>query len=548
MIPDNAPSHATASTATATASTTSHDPTTHPVQHGQSIGRDLVLLVLALGCVGLYVLTAGGGFPLDDSWIHQVYGRNLAQTGQWAFVPDVPSAASTSPLYTVLLAVGYALGLPYTLWTHLIGALALGGMAMLAARLAELLWAVFYPAGRTGAKWRGRVGLATGTAVVLTWQLIWAGAAGMETPLFAMLTLAVMWLALCLTVPTAITGAIFGVVGALCILARPEGALIVGLAGLAVVIAHHGTRNARLRWMALMRWVIGGAVGGLITLAPYLALNLSLTGGLLPNTAGAKFAQHLPLLAQPYPVRLADMLLPLLVGGQVMLIPGAVFYLISAGRRWNRRTMLHLLPVLWCFGLVALYAARLPASYQHGRYVLPALPSLMLVGVVGAAMLLHTVRANLFGRVFSRALAAAAGLLLLVFALTLGLSAYQRDVTIINQEMVAAAHWIDANIPPDELLAIHDIGAVGYFTPRPMLDIAGLLTPDIVPLIGKPDALWAYMEQHGARYLMAFPDQIPGNDRDDPRLCEVFNTGGRASIAAGGGNMAVYRLDWSGGC
>ena len=505
--------------------------------------RDLFLLLLAGICVGLYVISTSGGFPLDDSWIHQVYGRNLAQTGQWAFVPGVPSAASTSPLYTVLLAAGYALNVPYALWTHLIGMLSLGLMGMLAARLAELIWTAFYPVGITGANWRTRVGLAAGTAVVLTWQLVWAGAAGMETPLFAMLTLAVMWLALRLTVPSAASAVIFGIAGALCILARPEGSLIVGLTGLAVLIAHRGTSSALLRWM------IGGAVGGLVTLAPYLLLNLSLTGGLLPNTAGAKFAQHAPLLTQPYPMRLLQMTQPLLVGGQVMLVPGMVFYVIAAVRGWHRRAaLLYLLPVLWCVGLIALYAARLPASYQHGRYVLPALPSLMLIGVIGTAMLLHALRANLLGRVLSRGLAVAAALLIVVFTFTLGRSAYQRDVTIINQEMVAAAHWIDANIPSDDLLAIHDIGAVGYFSPRPMLDIAGLLTPEIVPLIGDPDALWTYMEQHGARYLMAFPDQVPGGDPDDPRLCEVYNTGGQASIDAGGGNMAVYRLDWSGGC
>ena len=53
-------------------------------------------LTVALAMVVLYVATGGGGFPLDDSWIHQTYARNLAQTGQWAFVPGVPSAASTS--------------------------------------------------------------------------------------------------------------------------------------------------------------------------------------------------------------------------------------------------------------------------------------------------------------------------------------------------------------------------------------------------------------------------------------------------------------------
>ena len=56
------------------------------------------MFLLALLLVTIYVLAAGGSFPLDDSWIHQTYGRNLALNGEWAFLPGKPSAASTSPL------------------------------------------------------------------------------------------------------------------------------------------------------------------------------------------------------------------------------------------------------------------------------------------------------------------------------------------------------------------------------------------------------------------------------------------------------------------
>ncbi|HEX2907647.1 MAG TPA: hypothetical protein VHO69_12335, partial [Phototrophicaceae bacterium] len=125
--------------------------------------RDGLLLVAALFSVVLFVRAANGGFPLDDSWIHQVYGRNLAQTGQWAFVPGIPSAASTSPLYTVLLALGYALHVPYTLWTHTLGALALWLAGVFGARLADRL----LPENRA-------IGLVTGLALVLAWHLIWA--------------------------------------------------------------------------------------------------------------------------------------------------------------------------------------------------------------------------------------------------------------------------------------------------------------------------------------------------------------------------------------
>ena len=99
--------------------------------------RDIIFLIIAGLLVGLYVVLAGGGFPLDDSWIHQTYARNLAQNGEWAFIPGEPSAASTSPLYTVVLAIGYMLGIPYALWAHLLGVLALGVMAILFSRMVE---------------------------------------------------------------------------------------------------------------------------------------------------------------------------------------------------------------------------------------------------------------------------------------------------------------------------------------------------------------------------------------------------------------------------
>lgn len=57
--------------------------------------------VIALLATGLYIAAAyyGGlrGFPLDDAWIHQTYARNLAQSGQLAYLPGQPSAGSTSP-------------------------------------------------------------------------------------------------------------------------------------------------------------------------------------------------------------------------------------------------------------------------------------------------------------------------------------------------------------------------------------------------------------------------------------------------------------------
>jgi len=578
---------------------------------------DLVFLIAAVLSVVLYVRTADGGFPLDDSWIHQVYGRNLAQTGEWAFVPDVPSAASTSPLYTVLLSIGYRLNVPFQLWTHGLGLLALWVSGMVGARLGETLVTPRAKATRLeeikptkGAEENSTnapinlstyaglrknipyVGMVSGLAVVLAWHLIWAASSGMETMLFSMWTLVLLSVAsyqlpVASGQPLAVSkestsppsplsklergniptpnpspnmgrgniptpnpspnmgrGVLFGVVAALATVTRPEGIVLAGLIGLTMLVV-----RPQGSWRGFMLWTIGAAVGFGVVIAPYLVLNLQLTGGLLPDTAAAKQAENAPLLAVSYPGRIINMLFPLVAGGQVLLLPGMVYYVLWVLRRLrqDRSALFDLVPLAWALALIGLYAARLPAPYQHGRYVIPALPALLVIGVVGLLVWMRE-RNTLADRVITRAVGISAVLGFIYFAFIAGPVVYRQDVRIIDEEMVASAHWIVANIPPDELLAIHDIGAVGYFAPRPIIDLAGLVSPEIVPFITEEEPLWNWMQERDARYLMAFPDQIPGDNVNDRRLCPIFTTGGKTSPAAGGPNMAVYKLAWDGVC
>lgn len=503
---------------------------------------DLVLLALAGGLVLLYVLTAGWGFPLDDSWIHQTYGRNLAQYGEWAFIPGIPSAASTAPLYTLLLAAGYFLGVDYLLWTHLLGALALAAAGILGARMAEKL----LPETRF-------IGIITGAAIIGTWHLIWAAASGMETMLFSTFTLTLLyaaWREIGVGAETNFVvgrrGVIFGVLAALATLTRPEGIMLAGLVGIAMLLA-----RPQGSWTRVAVWSIGAAGGFLICIAPYLLINLQITGGLLPNTAGAKQAQFAPLIAlKSYPQRFSDLLIAVIVGGQVVLLPGVLLFTLLKLRDWrkDRRVVLYLVAPLWSVALIALYAARLPMYSQHGRYVIPALPALIVFGVVGTIWLLLTGQQIMILRVVSRVLTITAALLFAYFGLITGPQTLQRDVQIINEEMVASAYWIRDNLDPAQLLAIHDIGAVGYFASRPIFDLAGLVNPEVIPIINDEEPLWEMMRERGAVYLMAFPDQVPGDDVRDQRLCPIYTTGGTASPNAGGANMTVYALAWDGVC
>lgn len=94
--------------------------------------------------------------------------------------------------------------------------------------------------------------------------------------------------------------------------------------------------------------------------------------------------------------------------------------------------------------------------------------------------------------------------LLLIF-LTLGAGAYAQDVAFIEAELVQAADWLSQNTPPDALIAAHDVGAIGYFAGRPLLDLAGLISPELIPFLTDEKALAGYLQANRADYLVTAP-------------------------------------------
>ena len=470
------------------------------------------------------------GFPLDDAWIHQTYARNLATTGQWAFIPGQVSAGSTSPLWSLLLSLGYLLGCPYLLWTYALGILALGLTAWTANNLSRQL----FPQ-------HTRLGLVTGLLCLGEWHLVWAAVSGMETVLFCWLALLLCWLWQ-RTSPKSTWRSFLrlGLVGGLLTLTRPEGMLLVGLIGLAIGWQH------RRQWRTLLAAWLSLAAGVSVLIVPYVVFHLVTAGTPFPNTFYAKQQEYRALLSlSPLWQRWMQMSGVTLVGGQVLLVPGFLYGIwLCASRKMPESTRLGMavLTAWWCLHLT-LYAFRLPVTYQHGRYLLPILPVFLLTACWGTAEGLALVRNTIVARILHRAMAVAAGLVFLVF-LTIGARAYAADVGFIQNEMVTTAEWLSQNTERDTLVAVHDIGAVGYFSDRPLLDLAGLVTPQVIPFIDDEKLLLAWMSDRGAEYVVFFPDWSDAYRRmaADPRLTPVFSTGYTWTRMQGGENMTIYRL------
>src|SRR5439155_919435 len=113
---------------------------------------DALVVVAAVLPLSLYLLRehaiAGAvGFPLDDSWIHLQFARNLAEGAGFAYNPGVPVAGSTAPLWTLLLGAAVRVGGARLLVAKLLGVACTLVAALLTRRLALALGA-----GRAGAR------------------------------------------------------------------------------------------------------------------------------------------------------------------------------------------------------------------------------------------------------------------------------------------------------------------------------------------------------------------------------------------------------------
>jgi hypothetical protein len=155
-------------------------------------------------------------------------------------------------------------------------------------------------------------------------------------------------------------------------------------------------------------------------------------------------------------------------------------------------------------------------------------------------------RHSAVGRIASRTLALSTAAAFPAFV-WLGGGAYANDVRIINTEMVETAQWVDENVPQDELFAVHDIGALGYYAPREILDLAGLVSPEVVPIIRDHDALMTLICERDARWLMVLPDQRPV-PADDARLEVIYESPYDFAAEAYGASdeawkMRVYAVD-----
>lgn len=509
----------------------------------------LLVLAGAVACLRYLLaeiarLKGGLGFPLDDSWIHLQFARNLARGLGLAYNPGHLVTGSTAPLWTALLSLLFLLPGSVVVWTKALGiALHLAGVEA-TRRL-----------GRELGLSPGFAALAAGLTLATSW-LVWSALSGMEIPLFILLSLWGMILHLRERADPGRLPLSAGVL-AVAALARPEAILLLALAFADRFLVFTGPEDER-RWRAPSSRTLLLAAGFAVCALAGPCLFYRWAGGsVLPTTWAAKgggaahgvlpneryLANVLNLFFQPQPW------LTLLAGA------GALALAARLGTSRERG----LLPALWLFSLPLAYSVLTPGPSQmlgnFGRYYFPLFPVLVVLGVLG---LEAPVRAagKILGSPPLRAALAALGIVVLcaptLANLFRGETFYVQNVANVQESDVAIARWLAARVPPEAVLAVNDIGAIKYLLPNPIVDLASIATPEIRREVQQAvaagatwnDAMVAAVERRRPDYVVIFPSWVPGVARD-PRFRPVYHLDIPGNITMGGSEIVVYDMPWT---
>ncbi|UCE67431.1 MAG: glycosyltransferase family 39 protein [Candidatus Zixiibacteriota bacterium] len=561
------------------------------------------------------------GFPLDDSWIHQVFARNIAGGHGFSFNPGIPIAGATAPLWTLLLVPMWLLFGPIT------GGIALGMITQWLAILAVYKLTERLTEDKS-------LSFLASILSALCWPVIWGALSGMEIGLYSALSLWGLYFCLKSNSPDDRYSYLSYFLFTLAFLARPECGIF-----LAAAFIHDFYVWIKSGYKKNIHWLFKLFMIAAITL-PYFIFNFKTSGTFFPRTFGFK-VQDQGLLASifeinPKGIIKALTILPLhyfkLFLYSLFRLNPLLFCAIFAGivriLKWapgsfSKRLSLILIIVLYIPILGSVAPAASP-DYQNYRYITNLLPLFIILAVAGflfplkkkisrvflysgsiliSLMLLVKIILVFFGdyiigitvqepaninadylknvdefvmgiaidftlillfyiiagsilstrlwsRMVNRVLFRTIVIILLILfsagSVLLQSPLYATNVRNVNERNVEAAILLRTLANEGDIVAVNDAGAIGYFSGMEIIDLKGIISPEITLEMVKDDSMaFEYMSRsERVDYLAIVPDWFDYIPLRTDIFKEIASLTTEKNLIVYGDTTKIYKAYW----
>lgn len=405
----------------------------------------------------------------DDFYIHLQYVRNLVERGEWSFSAGTPSYGTTSPLWILVVSVPSVFGVPAPFAAKMLSVVFSVACVFLLLRAGDLFR---HPA----------IHAAAIIALIADHWFRLAAGSGMEATLTAFLVLGLGLSLIRIPSPTDSQLAGYGALSGALVLSRPEFFVLPAI----MLVAPRGRK--RSAWVrAYMIYLIAFAA----VLAPWVWYALAHFGTVVANTvalkAAAPKAALLPPLSGLVPaLQRQASFFGLMYVPELLAILAAVF-LVARRKASDGR------PVpLAAWGLVAFLPTLYLLTHARGgesisyRYGAPILPLLVAVGFLQ----LDRVLAGRNARTSAR-FAIAATLCVIAAGITLSVMhtpSLRKSRDYLQNVLIPYGRWLGEHTAQNARVAAYDVGAIAYFSRRPILDLVGLNSAEVIPLLDPREA------------------------------------------------------------
>ncbi len=442
--------------------------------------RSIIILIVLVTVLMRGLLLYYTNHTADDSFITFRYAENIASGKGFVYNPGERVLGTSTPLYTLLLALLVKLGMPILPYARVIN---IGADCITGALIFLLLR-------------RFKLGVATLAAlfyVLFPRVIVWS-ISGMETGLYVLFIAASLysyhkenfgWTSLFL---------------GLTFLTRVDG-IILGLA----VLIHYIWRYKR--------FPIGMVLGSLVVVLPWVIFSLLYFGSPIPNSVPGKKALYSGIIWETpkWKIFWEFLFLKTKIGWPLLVLSLTGIYRVLS------RAKSYIIIVLWTFLYFLFFF--LAETKIHMWYYVPFYLGYLMLVALGMDLVFEKAiglwreridfsqpKTKIFPglNIFKISLLS----VVLIFGGLIYLQQMKRTFILVAADQIALEDihkniglWLLENTQPTDTICAEDIGYMGYYSGRYILDQDGLVSPQSIPFNKKRDRL-GFIKRYKPAYFL----------------------------------------------